>query len=219
MFRRAYAPLVKALPAMVVAGAAVLACNDELVEEVTPDVCFSGKRWIGGSRGSAEMYPGRDCVGCHADNDGPELMFGGTFYAGSDVEGIQAQDCFGLAGVTVTVTGADGKSFSSVTNAAGNFFAYGRQSDLVTPYQVQAVNPAYDPPEVVSMGLGGVGTRPSYGGCARCHTLGVEPVGDPADFLPPRDGVKNAGGEVGRYQSFREQLVNMGITPATPRQQ
>ena len=56
-------------------------CHDELVEEVTKDVCYSEMRWIGEKRGSPEMYPGRDCVGCHLDNDGPPLSIGGTISA------------------------------------------------------------------------------------------------------------------------------------------
>ena len=112
-----------------------VACNDETVEDVPQDVCVSGKRWIGGRRGSEEMYPGRDCVGCHLDNDGPQLMAGGTVYGfsqGANGQAVvptlgqpQSVDCFGLEGVTVVLRGFDGEEFTTVTNRAGNFFFEG----------------------------------------------------------------------------------------------
>jgi hypothetical protein len=148
-------------------GAAVaFACADVTTEQVTKDVCHSELRWVGGKRGSEEMYPGRDCVGCHIQNDGPELVLGGTVYAYliSDRE-LYAQlqtgaDCFGLEGVTVRITDAERQVFELVTNRAGNFFVEGNPSDFIKPFQVE-----------IEMGdiERGMSTRPKYGGCAHCH--------------------------------------------------
>lgn len=173
-----------------VALAALLAsgCNDEAVEEdVPPEVCVSGKRWVGGRRGSAEMYPGRDCVGCHLENDGPQLMAGGTIYAfgygreGASVEQAlgqpQATDCFGVEGVTVVLTGADGEEFRTVTNRAGNFYFEGRPSQLAKPYRAsfEYIEPDGNPRSRPMT------TTPNYGGCGRCHN----PYSVPTDPQPP----------------------------------
>ena len=122
-------------------SAAAFSCADELVQEVESDVCYSGLQWVGGKRGSPEMYPGRDCVGCHLDNDGPELMFGGTVYpyvesdlARAGLEPPTGTDCFGVEGQRLVITGGDGQVFEVKTNRAGNFFAEGRASDLVKPF-------------------------------------------------------------------------------------
>jgi mono/diheme cytochrome c family protein len=153
--------------ATIVLPAFSFACNDVTVEDVPQDVCWSGKRWIGGKRGSEHMYPGRDCVGCHRDNDGPELMVGGTIYdfvifTQDDFESLQSgRDCFGTEGVRVMITTGDGAMLDPVTNEAGNFFVEGKQSDLVMPLQVRI---EWGDGQVTPMGL-----RPSYGGCARCH--------------------------------------------------
>ena len=43
-------------------GGSVLAafgCNDETVEIVDKEVCYSEMRWVGEKRGSPEMFPGR----------------------------------------------------------------------------------------------------------------------------------------------------------------
>src|SRR5688572_27498314 len=102
------------LPCRCVGGALALACNDVTTEQVSKDICHSETRWVGGKRGSEEMYPGRDCVGCHIENDGPQLVLGGTIYPYliSDRE-LYAElqtgtDCFGLEGVTVRITDNSG---------------------------------------------------------------------------------------------------------------
>lgn len=187
------------LPAILLAAAA-FACNDELTQEVPEDVCLSvgpngsivsGTQWIGGRRASPEMYPGRDCVGCHLDNDGPELMFGGTVYPYEQRSDYAprtmrtaptGEDCFGLEGVTVTVIGGDGQEYVTTSNAAGNFFLEGKASDLKKPFTVElSYQPSFldTPIEPVMF------TPPSYGGCGRCHTLGVEPFPEDRQNPPP----------------------------------
>jgi hypothetical protein len=155
--------------AILVAPALVFACNDELVADVPQDVCLSEKQWIGGKRGSEEMYPGRDCVGCHLQNDGPELIFGGTLYPFVEPQYSQYQsgiDCFGVEGYTVTVTGSDGQVFEAETNAAGNFFFEGKQSDLVKPFRVKI---DWFNEETGMIQSPQMARSPSYGGCGKCH--------------------------------------------------
>jgi hypothetical protein len=86
------------------------ACTDETSLAVTRDVCYSEMRWVGEKRGSAEMYPGRDCVSCHIENDGPPLVLGGTVYAfiiadrARYFERQSGTDCFGLTSIPPTPT-------------------------------------------------------------------------------------------------------------------
>jgi hypothetical protein len=169
------------------------ACNDETVEDVPQDVCVSGKRWIGGRRGSEEMYPGRDCVGCHLENDGPQLIAGGTIYGfGQGRDGAQVAmalgqpqsvDCFGIEGVTVALLGADGERFETVTNRAGNFFFEGRPSELAKPFQAFLSYPVPGSPQPAQPSM--INTQPSYGGCARCHTPYVVANQDYSTRPPP----------------------------------
>jgi hypothetical protein len=195
--------LRRCVPLFVTAWASVsFACQDELVEEVTKDVCYSEKRWIGEKRGSPEMYPGRDCVGCHLDNDGPPLAIGGTIYpyllgAPQIFEAQSGEDCFGIEGVTVTIEDYEGQAFELTTNRAGNFYLEGNPGDLAKPFTA-AIDwlDGDGNPQTTSMTL----TSPMYGGCARCHspdvpsatTAGLEYL-----FLPPdaeyRNGVPRIG--------------------------
>lgn len=141
-----------------------------MTEEVSKDVCYSELRWVGGKRGSEEMYPGRDCVGCHIANDGPPLVLGGTIYPyimdGPDVFAAQSgTDCFGLEGVTVRITDAQGLVLELTTNRAGNFFVEGNPNDFAKPFfnvelQMGDIKPTMP-------------TKPLYGGCARCHDPSV----------------------------------------------
>jgi hypothetical protein len=162
-----------------------VACNDETVEDVPQDVCVSGKRWIGGRRGSEEMYPGRDCVGCHLENDGPQLIAGGTVYGFSQGKGgqlvvpvlgkPQSVDCFGVEGVKVTIRSvADLEEFTTYTNRAGNFFFEGRPDELLKPFRAELEFEGISAPLQMA-------TTPTYGGCARCHN----PYAVATDPLPP----------------------------------
>lgn len=154
-------------------GVAVIAfaCNDELVEDVPKDVCYSEKRWIGDKRGSPEMFPGRDCVGCHIDNDGPPLAIGGTLYAyvlpaPAVLDAQTGEDCFGIEGIAITIEDAEGQVFDLVTNRAGNFFIEGDPDDFAKPFTARIAGDGANPEEVPSPSMG---TEPMYGGCARCH--------------------------------------------------
>jgi hypothetical protein len=152
------------------------ACNDETVEEVDKDVCYSGMRWVGEKRGSPEMFPGRDCVGCHLDNDGPPFAFGGTIYpyvlgAPAIFDAQSGEDCFGVEGVKVTIEDNEGQVFEVTTNRAGNFFVEGNPDDFAKPFTVQIdwVNGIDGLVKTNTMF-----TTPSYGGCGRCHNPSAE---------------------------------------------
>lgn len=178
-------------------AALTFACNDVTTEEVTKDVCHSEKRWVGGKRGSEEMYPGRDCVGCHLENDGPEFVLGGTVYAYLITDrALHSQlqtgsDCFGLEGVTVRITDALEQVLELTTNRAGNFFVEGSPSNLAKPFRAE-----------VEMGdiQRSMGTRPQYGGCARCHDLTVPTAmeaGLEYDSEPDDADYQNGTGRIG----------------------
>lgn len=178
-------------------AALALACNDVTTEQVSKDICYSELRWVGGKRGSEEMYPGRDCVGCHLDNDGPQLMLGGTIYPyfTSDRELYSelqtGTDCFGLEGVTVRITDDSQQELVLTTNRAGNFFVEGLPSDFEVPFRVE-----------IQMGeiVRGMGTWPRYGGCARCHDPAVPTAADLGLIFDgrPRDAsYRNGTGRIG----------------------
>ena len=157
----------------------LLACNSSLVDDVPTDLCASGKRWVGDVTPNERMFPGEDCVGCHQENDGPELMAAGTVYGLYDADGTRTNkpNCFGLEGVSVTITAWDGLVLKTLTNEAGNFYFEGRQASLKTPFSVVIEHTSADgiySREVMS-------SSPSYGDCGRCHnpdavgTPGAEP--------------------------------------------
>jgi hypothetical protein len=146
----------------------VSACTDETTEVVSKGVCYSEMRWVGERRGSPEMFPGRDCVGCHIDNDGPPLVLGGTVYAFIIADRMRyfelqtGTDCFGLEGVTVMVEDGTGQTVELTTNRAGNFFVEGNPGDFIKPFNVQLRLPDGSAGPLMN-------TRPMYGGCAYCH--------------------------------------------------
>ncbi|HVZ36838.1 MAG TPA: hypothetical protein VG963_30645 [Polyangiaceae bacterium] len=162
------------ISAVVLGAAAAFACNDEIIQQVPKDVCLSQKQWIGGRHGDPRMFPGRDCVGCHLENDGPQLVLGGTVYPyvipnTTQLDQLQSgEDCFGVEGVKVHVVGADLQEFVMTTNEAGNFYVEGDPKELVKPFSAYLEYTSADgkpnkPP---------MGNTPSYGGCAHCHTPG-----------------------------------------------
>ena len=167
----------------------VASCNSVLVDDnVSPAVCASGKRWIGGLTPSEEMYPGHDCVDCHRDYGGPEMILAGTIYGLPDPGGTRTtqHDCFGVEGAQITVTGADGQVFQTRSNRAGNFYFEGREASLVKPFTAVVEYTAADG----TVSREPMNTKPSYGGCARCHTPGhSEPTGAEPGTEPKPDDV------------------------------
>jgi hypothetical protein len=178
------------IPWILVGFVGVSACNDETTEVVTKDVCYSELRWVGEKRGSPEMFPGRDCVGCHIDNDGPPLALGGTLYpyVTSQAQNLELQsgtDCFGIEGIVVTITDADGQVFEVTTNRAGNFYVEGNPDDFAKPFSVVLDGWGLLPDGSVRSTP--MTTRPMYGGCARCHDPLVPPAAGPDFTLSPQD--------------------------------
>jgi hypothetical protein len=177
------------------ASVAAFACNDDTVEVVPKEVCYSELRWVGDKRGSPEMFPGRDCVGCHIENDGPPLALGGTLYpyVMSPMQSAQLQtgtDCFGIEGIAITIEDADGQLFELTTNRAGNFFVEGNPDDFAKPFSV-----AIDGWGVRADGSAqrsAMSTVPMYGGCARCHDPAVPPA---EEFLPTPPDAEYANGQ------------------------
>lgn len=167
----------------------VLACND-LVQDVPAEICPSGKRWVGEDTGDEEMHPGRDCVTCHRDNDGPPFMAAGTVFGLYDPSGARTtqSECFGVEGALVTLNTADGQVLQTRTNRAGNFFFEGLPSDLEGPFTavIEYELPDGRPSRQTMT------TQPSFGGCAHCHHPEAEstPSTDCGDALTAEQTLK-----------------------------
>jgi hypothetical protein len=196
------------------AGATLaFACTDELVEDVPPEVCYSEHRWVGGKHGHPEMYPGRDCVGCHLENDGPPLAIGGTIYAHTlgfrdNIDQLQTgEDCFGLEGVNILVTDDDDQPFQMVTNRAGNFYVEGNPDDFAKPFNAQLswTNDDGTP------GKAQMTTAPVYGGCAHCHDPSLPPTTD-FQFTPTDPDYQNPQPRIG-LPGFRDKQIK-ALSPA-----
>lgn len=179
---------VSRAPRLLALGAVWLgACSEDLVDDTSPDVCYSQKRWIGGVTASEEMYPGGECVGCHRIFDGPEFMAAGTVYGVVDPDGAVTtrNQCFGVEGALVTITAADGQVLQTRTNRAGNFYFEGREDALAMPFKV-VVQYQQDDGVLTQQPMN---TSPSYGGCARCHTPGVANTGATPGAILSRDDI------------------------------
>ncbi|HHH27278.1 MAG TPA: hypothetical protein ENK57_02865, partial [Polyangiaceae bacterium] len=132
-------------------------CTGDDVAEVSTDVCSSGLQWVGGDSESPEMHPGRDCIGCHTDRgEGPRFTSAGTVFLTYD----EADDCFGVEGVDVSVTDSTGATLTMTTNAAGNF--YFEEESFVPPVTAR-VSYAGGSLEMT--------TAVPSANCASCHTV------------------------------------------------
>lgn len=134
------------------------ACQTEVADVPTSE-CATGKKWVGGNSGSSQMHPGRDCIACHSNGEGPQYLVAGTVYP---AEGISdPDDCFGIAGASVLVEDAAGRAFALETNSAGNFYLGRNDGPLELPLTVEV---EYDG-VMRAMTL-----QPAVGACASCHT-------------------------------------------------
>jgi hypothetical protein len=97
---------------------------------VPPAVCSTTAVNAGESE---QMEPGGDCIGCHSSGEGPSFVAAGTVMSALHDD----TNCAGVEGVTVRLTGADGRALEMVTNRSGNFFWRGRASDLVLPFKAE----------------------------------------------------------------------------------
>jgi hypothetical protein len=218
----------------VIAPTVVFACNDQIIQEVPKDVCYSvkpntlGKQWVGGRHGDPRMFPGQDCVGCHLANDGPQFVLGGTVYPYviTDVDQLNqlqsGENCFGVEGVKVHIEGGDGQKWDLTTNEAGNFYVEGDPKDLVKPFTASIDWLPIDSTDGVTKNskmFGDGSTYPSYGGCAYCHTPGQTANIKDADGNPvPYDKqvrVVTRIGEPGNI-SADQMAAELGITLTKP---
>ncbi len=101
------------------------------------------------------MEPGSDCLSCHDGAAARRWTAAGTWSG---------------EGAHVSITDADGKSFTLRTNRVGNFYT---AEPLAFPFRV-SVDGAQMP------------TAVDYGGCNRCHALGGTIQTGP-DMLPGSD--------------------------------
>jgi hypothetical protein len=119
------------------------------------ETCASGEAWTGGDEESPLMHPGMDCIACHAqEGEGPSFTVAGTVMA----DPAEPDDCFGVEGVTVRITGADDAVHEAVTNAAGNFSL---TEAIAFPYTVTLERDG---------ATRGMLTPQSEGACGSCHT-------------------------------------------------
>lgn len=126
----------------------------------TPAVCSSGDAWTGGNEESPLMNPGQDCIACHtSEGEGPRFQIAGTVMgAGNDDD-----NCNGLSGVTVEITGADGAVLKLTSNSAGNFFSDEHGGTVVaTPYTARVIS--------ASGAISAMSASQTSGACNSCHT-------------------------------------------------
>jgi len=136
-----------------------------------PETCSTNSAWLDGDEESPLMHPGDDCIACHAEREGPKFVIAGTVM--NDFK--DDTNCNGVEGVTVEITGADGKVLTLTTNAAGNFFQEARNGDVAMPFTAKVIK---DGKERKMNG------PQSNGACASCHTAqGAN--GAPGRIIPP----------------------------------
>jgi hypothetical protein len=120
----------------------VSACLDTEAEEAeeeggsdlstASEECLSGTAWVGGEIESPRMHPGLDCLSCHQSlGEAQEVTLAGTVYDGAD----EADDCFGVEGVTLQITDANGDVIEVDSNSAGNFVL--ENVAIATPYSAK----------------------------------------------------------------------------------
>ncbi len=116
--------------------------------------------------------PGQPCIVCHdgAIGDPQEFSVAGTIY--------QTQNSTTPAdNARVTLTGTDGTSITTTTNAAGNFYLQPREFTPVYPLKVSVT---WNGSKVVEMK-----TRIGRdGSCAFCHTDPAGPTSAGHIFVP-----------------------------------
>lgn len=124
-----------------------------------PTNCNSGSAWSGGNEESPLMNPGQDCIACHtSEGEGPRFSIAGTVMGASNDD----DNCNGLSGARVQITGSDGQMIELTTNAAGNFFAREGQASIALPYKAVVIGPTGK--------TNAMSAAQSTGSCNSCHT-------------------------------------------------
>ena len=114
------------------------------------------------------MFPGRNCLGCHAEGFGdpaPSWSAGGTLYQARDSED-------GVEGAVVTLTDALGMTATAVTNSVGNFyFPEGLEAPFWASieYEGETIEMPFEAPA---------------GSCNACHTHPSPLAGAPGRLFP-----------------------------------
>jgi mono/diheme cytochrome c family protein len=137
--------------------------------------CTSGEYWDDGDDGDRRMHPGRACVSCHAERDGPRFAIAGTVFPTAH----EPDECEGLDGeddveARVVITDATGREFQLEVNEVGNFHS-APGDDIVMPIRAKVVQG--DRERVM------FGERMS-GDCNACHTQNGE-NGAPGRIVAP----------------------------------
>jgi hypothetical protein len=120
-----------------------------------PPTCTSGTTWRGDK--GPMMNPGRACIDCHSQDEGPDFTIAGTIYPTAHEPDL----CYGADGADgsqVVITGADGRVITLTPNGSGNFSYEGA---VTLPFRAK----------VVYMGRERVMAAPQTSGdCNSCHT-------------------------------------------------
>jgi hypothetical protein len=110
--------------------------------------------------------PGQPCLVCHGGKGpgSPDFTVAGTIYR-------QRDSLTPAVGAQVLMTDAFGRSFTAITNQAGNFYLRSAQFDPAYPLSVKlctgaGCDPLADPPTAMPMKTH-IGRE---GSCAACHT-------------------------------------------------
>jgi hypothetical protein len=119
--------------------------------------CISGVQWTRGDAESPEMHPGTSCIDCHAQKAGPKFLLAGTVFTAL----TEPDDCYGVKGVTVTITDAKKQVITLTSNTSGNFSFGGRNATITFPIKVVL---AYKGKTRA------MESEQSTGKCAVCHT-------------------------------------------------
>jgi hypothetical protein len=180
---------IAVIEAWIGAGAPAKACGgndttggDPMDPFDVEPTCSSASYWDpSDDDGTPVMYPGRDCIGCHADEraddpddeDIPDLVIAGTLYA----TGHEPNDCNGAtddALRVVVASMASGVEVSLTPNSAGNFLLHRSEApaDFDAPFTVKVTDGELERIMPIA--------APS-GACNSCHT---------------QDGTMNAPGRV-----------------------
>jgi hypothetical protein len=130
--------------------------------------CPSNSKWTKKTSGSKSMEPGMACIACHDSGEGPGFFAAGTVYRSLTT----VDTCNGSKAITVELTDANGKVYTTTTNSAGNFYFY---LNIPTPYTARVISGDLSRTMV---------TKQTNGDCNSCHTAQGE-NGAPGRIVEP----------------------------------
>jgi hypothetical protein len=139
----------------------------------TPPTCSSNTIWTNGDDGGGDMYPGRACNDCHADEGKKIFAFAGTVYPTAH----EPDDCYGVgaAGAIVEVVDANGATFQVTTTDTGNF---DREGAIAYPAYTRVIANGTTLDMIAPL------TGPQDADCNSCHSQdGIE--GAPGRIILP----------------------------------